>query len=381
MLRFVAGEAPPAVVVYVDAWTRLGGSQFVDSPGTGRYAHLPLRGGRAVRGRCVPDPGRCAAHRGLAGHSSGGYGAMVNAMLRPDLFGAFASHAGDGLFELGYRPEFGPAVKALRDHYGGSLAAFWEDFRARPGRSRGGDGSAAEPVLHGRLLVSRCRRHGAAPLRPRDRRARSRRSGTDGWRPTRFAWRAPTARRCARCVPSGWMPAAATSTVWTWPRPPSIGSCWPPGVAEDRIHFELFEGGHTNAALAVPAGPGLAGRAARLAAAVGSGGDDQRVGPAEQESLTQGRRPAAPGRGAPARSRSPRRSARSRTAAAKWTMPATKASRAGSRWTLRTSWMSSFTICGRSSAMCRNEAKPAPASSTAIRAFGRWRRSSRRAAP
>src|SRR5205807_7204259 len=29
--------AAPAVVVFVDAWTSLGGSQFIDSPGTGRY--------------------------------------------------------------------------------------------------------------------------------------------------------------------------------------------------------------------------------------------------------------------------------------------------------------------------------------------------------
>ena len=33
---FARGEAPPAIVVYVDAWTAYGGSQFVDSPGTGR---------------------------------------------------------------------------------------------------------------------------------------------------------------------------------------------------------------------------------------------------------------------------------------------------------------------------------------------------------
>jgi hypothetical protein len=31
---FAKGEAPPAIVVYVDAWTKCGGSQFVDSPGT-----------------------------------------------------------------------------------------------------------------------------------------------------------------------------------------------------------------------------------------------------------------------------------------------------------------------------------------------------------
>ena len=45
-------------------------------------------------------------HRGLAGKSSGGYGAMVVPMLRPDVFGALASHAGDALFEACYLPEF-----------------------------------------------------------------------------------------------------------------------------------------------------------------------------------------------------------------------------------------------------------------------------------
>src|SRR3954453_13000484 len=34
---FAGGAAPPAIVVFVDAWTAYGGSQFVDSPGTGRY--------------------------------------------------------------------------------------------------------------------------------------------------------------------------------------------------------------------------------------------------------------------------------------------------------------------------------------------------------
>ncbi len=34
---FASGAAPGCVVVYVDAWTAYGGSQFVDSPGTGAY--------------------------------------------------------------------------------------------------------------------------------------------------------------------------------------------------------------------------------------------------------------------------------------------------------------------------------------------------------
>src|SRR3954453_23288128 len=32
---FAGGAAPGCVVVFVDAWTAYGGSQFVDSPGTG----------------------------------------------------------------------------------------------------------------------------------------------------------------------------------------------------------------------------------------------------------------------------------------------------------------------------------------------------------
>src|SRR3954468_17251204 len=34
---FAAGDAPPCLLVFVDAWTAYGGSQFVDSPATGRY--------------------------------------------------------------------------------------------------------------------------------------------------------------------------------------------------------------------------------------------------------------------------------------------------------------------------------------------------------
>ena len=34
---FARGGAPPVIVVWVDCWTSLGGSQFLDSPGTGNY--------------------------------------------------------------------------------------------------------------------------------------------------------------------------------------------------------------------------------------------------------------------------------------------------------------------------------------------------------
>jgi hypothetical protein len=80
-----------------------------------------------------------AAHRGIAGKSSGGFGAMITPMLRPDLFGGLASHAGDALYELSYIQGFGKVVRALRA-YDGSYEKFWEDFASRPPMSKETDG-------------------------------------------------------------------------------------------------------------------------------------------------------------------------------------------------------------------------------------------------
>jgi Putative esterase len=135
---FATGEAPPCVVVWVDGWTSLGGSQFLDSGGTGRY-HTYLCDEVVPfvdeRYRTLP----AAAHRGIAGKSSGGYGAMITPMLRPDLFGGLATHAGDALFEACYLPDFPKAARSLRDHYEGSYDAFWKDFRSRPAFSKESD--------------------------------------------------------------------------------------------------------------------------------------------------------------------------------------------------------------------------------------------------
>ena len=135
---FASGQAPPCILVWVDAWTSLGGSQFLDSPGTGRY-HTYLCEEIVPwvdeRYRTLPE----AAHRGIAGKSSGGYGAMVTPMLRPDLFGGLATHAGDALFEVCYLPGFRETVRVLRDHYDGSYERFWDDFRSRPAFSKDWD--------------------------------------------------------------------------------------------------------------------------------------------------------------------------------------------------------------------------------------------------
>jgi putative esterase len=135
---FASGQAPPCVVVWIDCWTSYGGSQFLDSPATGRY-HTYLCDEVVPwvdeRYRTLAGP----EHRGIMGKSSGGYGAMVTPMQRPDLFGGLATHAGDALFEACYGRDFAPAARHLRDHYEGSFDRFWSDFRSRPAFSRKGD--------------------------------------------------------------------------------------------------------------------------------------------------------------------------------------------------------------------------------------------------
>lgn len=126
-----AAQAPPTIVVFVDAWTSLGGSQFLDSPGTGRYHSYLCDEVVAFVDARYRTAGR-AEQRGIMGHSSGGYGAMVTPMLRPDLFGGLATHAGDSLFETLYLPDFRECARTLRDKYEGKFENFWTDFRSRP---------------------------------------------------------------------------------------------------------------------------------------------------------------------------------------------------------------------------------------------------------
>src|SRR5579863_2359708 len=126
---FARGEAPPCILVWVDCWTSLGGSQFLDSPATGRY-HTYLCDEIVPWVDAHYRTLAARDHRGIAGKSSGGYGAMVTPMLRPDLFGGLATHAGDALFEYGYLLEFPQTVRALREYYDGSFEKFWERFRS-----------------------------------------------------------------------------------------------------------------------------------------------------------------------------------------------------------------------------------------------------------
>lgn len=125
--RIVAGTCRPVVVPMPDCFTAYGGSQFLDSAGTGGYTtYLCDEVVPFVDERFATAAG--PESRAVQGKSSGGYGALVLPMLRPDVFGALGDISGDAGFEYCYLPDFPESWRALREHR--SIEAFWTAFRA-----------------------------------------------------------------------------------------------------------------------------------------------------------------------------------------------------------------------------------------------------------
>lgn len=123
------GALPEAVLVFPDAWTNYGGSQFVDSPGVGRYRsylcdELVPFATEQLHLKASRDS------RALLGKSSGGYGALMMALERSDVWGGFAAFAPDAAFEYCYLPDFPLAWKAL-GKFNHSIDEFWKALRAK----------------------------------------------------------------------------------------------------------------------------------------------------------------------------------------------------------------------------------------------------------
>ena len=231
----------PCLVVFVDAWTAYGGSQFVDSPGTGEY-HTYLCDEVVAfvdaRYRTLARP----ESRAITGKSSGGYGAMITPMLRPDLFGALASHAGDSLHELCYIPDFAKAVRALRA-YDGDIHAWWADFQSRTAFTKPDDGLLL--MMWGIAACFSADPDGT-PVLPFD--PRTGQLIDEVWQrwldadPVRMAPRYAGALAGLRAV---WLDAGKSDDHYL-----DLGTqafrdaVLAAGLPEDRLHFELFEGRH-----------------------------------------------------------------------------------------------------------------------------------------
>lgn len=122
------GKTREMILVLPDAFTRYGGSQYLNSPATGRYEdyiarEIPDYLDRWFR--TIPRPDA----RAVMGKSSGGYGAIVHGMRHPDVFGLVACHSGDMYFDYCYWLDFPKYLNGLR---GRTTERFLKDFaRAR----------------------------------------------------------------------------------------------------------------------------------------------------------------------------------------------------------------------------------------------------------
>jgi S-formylglutathione hydrolase FrmB len=115
----------PMIVVMPDCFTRLGGSQYLNSSATGRYEdHVvdELVPAIDARYRTRAEAGQ----RAVLGKSSGGYGSVVLAMRHPGVFGLMACHSGDMYFEYCYKPDLLSYVKAIGKW--GGLDGFLRDL-------------------------------------------------------------------------------------------------------------------------------------------------------------------------------------------------------------------------------------------------------------
>jgi hypothetical protein len=104
----------PMLLAMPDCLTRYGGSQYINSPATGRYADYLLELVEYVDAhfRTIADRN----YRAVAGISSGGYGALMTAMHHPEIFALAADHSGDKYFELCYKPDFPEFLRAVQDY-------------------------------------------------------------------------------------------------------------------------------------------------------------------------------------------------------------------------------------------------------------------------
>jgi S-formylglutathione hydrolase FrmB len=102
----------PAIVVFPDCFTCLGGNQYVNSSAIGDYGDYLTR-------EIVPFVDRefrtlaSREHRGCFGKSSGGYGAIIHGMRHARHWGAIADHSGDAYFDFCYLTDWPRTLNTL----------------------------------------------------------------------------------------------------------------------------------------------------------------------------------------------------------------------------------------------------------------------------
>ena len=264
---FATGGAPPAILVCVDAWTSLGGSQFLDSPGTGNYhtylcdevvpwVDATLPDARRPRPTAGSPASRAAAtarwSRRCCGPtcSAGSRRMPATRSSRPATCRSSARR----------RARSATTTRARTSGSGRTSARgprSSKDERLRP----------PQHLVHGGVLLGRRGRHGPPAVRRRHGRA-----GPGGL--GALARLGPGAdgppsrpRRSARSRRSTSTPASATSTTSTSaPRPSAARS---PTIGVDRRPLRALRRDAHGDRVPLPARPRLPGRAPRARQARG----------------------------------------------------------------------------------------------------------------
>lgn len=108
---------PEALYVFVNAWTKWGGSQFINSVGSGRYEDYLIQDLIPEFKKYFPEVAT-TKNWVVMGGSSGGYGALSLGSKYPDLFPFVVALAPDSLFDVSLKPEIYKYLPYISE-YGG----------------------------------------------------------------------------------------------------------------------------------------------------------------------------------------------------------------------------------------------------------------------
>ncbi len=132
--RLIASRRmPPMLLAVVDGFTRLGGSQYLDSIHNGAYATYVIRdviGHIDARYPSLAEEGG----RAILGKSSGGFAALYLAMHYPGTFAAFAAHSADTNFRSTFANGFALAQRTL-SAFNGDVESFVAEFEGKHKRT------------------------------------------------------------------------------------------------------------------------------------------------------------------------------------------------------------------------------------------------------
>ena len=125
----LAGKTPAFIGVFPDGSSKLGGSQYLNSPSLGYYSdYLCDELTQFIDHEFHTY--KSADFRAILGHSSGGFGAILNAAQRPDRFSFVGVSSADSYFEISLMPSIRMMVEEIERAKG--VAPFIQEFLEHP---------------------------------------------------------------------------------------------------------------------------------------------------------------------------------------------------------------------------------------------------------